>query len=91
MARLRNVDDDKPVHDLSDREYFFFSPSLDDTNRQEALEVQALTLEPESGHISDPVVVCDFTALYPSLIIAYNLCFSTCAGRTLLLTRANKA
>lgn len=61
--------------------YFFFSPSLDDTNNQEALEVQALTLEPESGHEVDPVVVCDFTALYPSLIIAYNLCFTTCAGK----------
>lgn len=59
----------------------FSTASLDDTNKQEALEVQALTLEPESGHINDPVVVCDFTALYPSLIIAYNLCFSTCAGQ----------
>ena len=63
------------------RQYFFFSPSLQDTNRQEALEVQALTLEPRSGHYKDPVVVCDFTALYPSLVIAYNLCYSTCAGK----------
>lgn len=64
-----------------DRQYFFYSPSLSDTNRQEALEVQALTLEPLSGHYQDPVVVCDFTALYPSLVIAYNLCYSTCAGK----------
>jgi hypothetical protein len=56
------------------RQYFFFSPSLQDTNKQEALEVQALTLEPRSGHYyKDPVVVCDFTTLYPSLDIAYNL------------------
>lgn len=60
---------------------FFFSPSLKDTNMQEALEVQALTLEPKSGHQSSPVVVCDFTALYPSLVIAYNLCYTTCAGK----------
>jgi DNA polymerase zeta len=66
---------------LEDRQYFFFSPSLDDTNKQEALEVQALTLEPISGHYTEPVVVCDFTALYPSLVIAYNLCYSTCAGK----------
>ena len=68
MAHFRkddDRDDKKPIHNLSDRAYFFFSPSLDDTNKQEALEVQALTLEPESGHIEDPVVVCDFTALYP--------------------------
>lgn len=69
------------TYDLSDRGYFFFSPSLSDTTHQEALEVQALTLEPLSGHQFDPVVVCDFTALYPSLIIAYNLCYSTIAGR----------
>jgi DNA polymerase zeta len=69
------------VHNLSDRCYFFFSPSLQDANKQEALETQALTLEPLSGHQQDPVVVCDFTALYPSLVIAYNLCYSTCAGR----------
>ncbi|KAG7363113.1 replicative DNA polymerase [Nitzschia inconspicua] len=66
---------------LEDRQYFFFSPSLDDANKQEALEVQALTLEPVSGHYTEPVVVCDFTALYPSLVIAYNLCYSTCAGK----------
>lgn len=66
---------------LSKVGYYFFSPSLRDTEKQEALEVQALTLEPQSGHQTDPVVVCDFTALYPSLMIAYNLCYSTCAGR----------
>lgn len=65
----------------SDENYFFFSPSLQDTIRQEALECQALTLEPKSGCYDDPVVVCDFTALYPSLMIGYNLCYSTCAGK----------
>ena len=69
------------VRSLEDRQYFFFSPSQEDVKKQEALEVQALTLEPQSGHFTDPVVVCDFTALYPSLIIAYNLCYSTCAGK----------
>jgi DNA polymerase zeta len=69
------------IHELSDRCYFFYSPSLQDTTKQEALEVQALTLEPKSGHRESPVVVCDFTALYPSLVIAYNLCYSTCGGK----------
>ena len=66
---------------LENRHYFFFSPSKEDTLQQEALEVTALTLEPQSKHYTDPVLVCDFTALYPSLIIAYNLCYSTLAGK----------
>jgi DNA polymerase zeta len=40
-----------------------------------------LLAEPQSGFHFDPIVVCDFTALYPSLIIAYNLCYSSCAGK----------
>jgi DNA polymerase zeta len=66
---------------LGNRGYFFYSPSKADCSKQEALEAQALTLEPISGFYVDPIVVCDFTALYPSLIIAYNLCYSTCAGK----------
>ncbi len=66
---------------IDQRGYFFYSPSKKDAAAQEALECQAMTLEPQSGFHFDPVVVCDFTALYPSLIIAYNLCYSTCAGK----------
>ncbi len=79
-VRRANAENEK-LHSLEDRQYFFFSPSQEDIKKQEALEVQALTLEPQSGHFTDPVVVCDFTALYPSLVIAYNLCYSTCAGK----------
>ena len=61
--------------------YFFYSPSKVDCSNQEALECQAMTLEPKSGFHFDPVVVCDFTALYPSLVIAYNLCYTTVAGK----------
>ena len=38
-------------------------------------------MEPRSVYYPDPVVVLDFQALYPSMIIAYNLCFSTCLGK----------
>lgn len=34
-------------------------------------------LEPEIGLHDEPVVVLDFASLYPSLIIAYNLCYTT--------------
>lgn len=81
-VRRRSIcDETNDAVDISEGNYFFFSPSVQDCSRQEALECQALTLEPQSGHYEDPVVVCDFTALYPSLMIAYNLCYATCAGK----------
>lgn len=45
------------------------------------MEYIPLVLEPESRMYTDPVVVVDFQSLYPSIVIAYNLCFSTCVGR----------
>lgn len=46
-----------------------------------APESLPLTMEPESGYYKDPVVVLDFQSLYPSIIIAYNYCFTTCLGK----------
>lgn len=49
--------------------------------RQPAMECIPLVMEPESTMYSDPVIVLDYQSLYPSQIIAYNLCFCTCLGR----------
>lgn len=48
---------------------------------QPAMECLPLVMEPESRFYTSPVVVLDFQSLYPSMIIAYNLCFSTCLGK----------
>jgi DNA polymerase zeta len=40
-----------------------------------------LVMEPISHFYHNPIVVLDFQSLYPSVMIAYNLCFSTLLGR----------
>ncbi|KAK9464313.1 hypothetical protein V1512DRAFT_278509 [Lipomyces arxii] len=58
-----------------------FSPSKRQVGRQNALEYLPLVMEPKSDFYTSPVVVLDFQALYPSIMIAYNYCYSTCLGR----------
>lgn len=40
-----------------------------------------LIMEPQSDFYNGPLVVLDFQSLYPSIMIAYNYCYSTCVGR----------
>ena len=61
--------------------YLAISPGSQQVASQPAMECLLLVMEPESGFYADPVVVLDFQSLYPSMIIAYNLCFSTCLGK----------
>ncbi|XP_015597697.1 DNA polymerase zeta catalytic subunit isoform X2 [Cephus cinctus] len=61
--------------------YVPVSPSTNQRAHMRAPESLPLIMEPESQFYSDPVIVLDFQSLYPSIIIAYNYCFSTCLGR----------
>ncbi|KAL5783696.1 hypothetical protein ACOSP7_008725 [Xanthoceras sorbifolium] len=61
--------------------YLTISPGNQQVASQPAMECLPLVMEPESGFYADPVVVFDFQSLYPSMIIAYNLCFCTCLGK----------
>lgn len=61
--------------------YAMLSPSLSQVHRQPRIECIPLVMQPKSDlYRHDPVVVLDFRSLYPSIIIAYNLCYSTCLG-----------
>uniref|UniRef100_A0A182VW29 DNA polymerase zeta catalytic subunit n=1 Tax=Anopheles minimus TaxID=112268 RepID=A0A182VW29_9DIPT len=57
------------------------SPSIYQRAHMRAPEYLPLILEPSSRFYADPIIVLDFQSLYPSIIIAYNYCFSTCLGR----------
>lgn len=38
-------------------------------------------MEPQAAFYTSPLVVLDFQSLYPSVMIAYNYCYSTFLGR----------
>lgn len=57
------------------------SPSVQQRAHMRAPEYLPLILEPLSRLYTEPLIVLDFQSLYPSIIIAYNYCFSTCLGR----------
>ncbi|XP_044259688.1 DNA polymerase zeta catalytic subunit [Tribolium madens] len=65
--------------------YIPVSPSVQQRAKMKAPEFLPLILEPESKLYVDPVIVLDFQSLYPSMIIAYNYCFSTCLGKVVHL------
>lgn len=61
--------------------FIMITPSRAQVGAQRALEIIPMVMEPESGFYEDPVVVLDFQSLYPSVMIAYNYCYSTCLGK----------
>ncbi|KAK2846284.1 hypothetical protein Q7C36_011138 [Tachysurus vachellii] len=56
------------------------SPSVSQRAQQRAPQCVPLIMEPESRFYSNSVLVLDFQSLYPSVVIAYNYCYSTCLG-----------
>ncbi|XP_060837644.1 DNA polymerase zeta catalytic subunit isoform X2 [Rhopalosiphum padi] len=67
------------------KNYVAVSPSIKQRAEMNAAQSIPLIMEPESKFYTDPVIVLDFQSLYPSIIIAYNYCFSTCLGNIDLL------
>ncbi|XP_028970573.2 DNA polymerase zeta catalytic subunit isoform X2 [Esox lucius] len=60
--------------------YIPVTPSVQQRAQQRTPQCIPLVMEPESRFYSNSVVVLDFQSLYPSIVIAYNYCYSTCLG-----------
>ncbi|KAI9039172.1 DNA-directed DNA polymerase zeta catalytic subunit REV3 [Aspergillus affinis] len=61
--------------------FLLVSPSRKQVGQQNALECLPLVMEPQSDFYTSPLIVLDFQSLYPSIMIAYNYCYSTFLGR----------
>ncbi|KAI0385004.1 hypothetical protein F5Y04DRAFT_203542 [Hypomontagnella monticulosa] len=61
--------------------FMLVSPDRKQVGGQNALECLPLVMEPQSAFYNSPLVVLDFQSLYPSVMIAYNYCYSTFLGR----------
>ncbi|KAF6808849.1 DNA polymerase zeta catalytic subunit [Colletotrichum musicola] len=70
--------------------FMLISPSRKQVGGQNALECLPLVMEPQSAFYNSPLLVLDFQSLYPSVMIAYNLCYSTFLGRIVNWRGMNK-
>ncbi|KAK3902219.1 hypothetical protein C8A05DRAFT_15695 [Staphylotrichum tortipilum] len=70
--------------------FLLVSPSRKQVGAQNALECLPLVMEPQSAFYPSPLLVLDFQSLYPSVMIAYNYCYSTCLGRVVNWRGTNK-
>lgn len=41
----------------------------------------AIVIEPKKGFYSEPIATLDFASLYPSIMMAHNLCYSTLVSK----------
>lgn len=70
--------------------FLLVSPSRRQVGQQNALECLPLVMEPQSAFYNSPLLVLDFQSLYPSVMIAYNYCYSTFLGRVVNWRGQNK-
>lgn len=70
--------------------FLLVSPNRKQVGSQNALECLPLVMEPQSAFYPSPLLVLDFQSLYPSVMIAYNYCYSTCLGRVVNWRGTNK-
>ncbi|GAB65574.1 DNA polymerase zeta catalytic subunit [Plasmodium cynomolgi strain B] len=70
--------------------FLLYSPSDKEIMEQRPILHIPLVLQPKSSINFFPLLVFDFQSLYPSIVIAFNICYSTCLG-TLSFKRRSDA
>ncbi|KAI6187607.1 DNA polymerase [Aphelenchoides besseyi] len=55
----------------------YFLPAMDQGDTESSYE-GATVIEPIRNFYTNPIATLDFASLYPSIMIAHNLCYSTC-------------
>ncbi|CEH16756.1 probable dna polymerase delta catalytic subunit [Ceraceosorus bombacis] len=63
------------------REDNYLVPSLKSEGTDDQYE-GATVLEPKQGYYDSPITTLDFASLYPSIMMAHNLCYTTLLTRT---------
>lgn len=58
----------------------YLLPTLEKTNTDQQYE-GATVIEPKKGFYEVPIATLDFASLYPSIMIAHNICYSTLVPR----------
>jgi DNA polymerase zeta len=62
-------------------DYLLLSASREQVFSQDPPTFIPMVREPPKNIFFSPVAVLDFQSLYPSIMIAYNICYSTCLGK----------
>ena len=65
------------------KNYTLLSASKSQLLNQSPPKFTPIVIEPPKNFFFNPVIVLDFQSLYPSIMIGYNICFSTCLGKLL--------
>ena len=63
------------------KNYTLLSATRQQLLNQSSPKFTPIVLEPPKNFYYNPVIVLDFQSLYPSIMIGYNICFSTCLGK----------
>lgn len=61
--------------------YIMVLPSKQQVQQQKPLECIPLVMEPQLAYYKSPLLVLDFALLYPSVMSAFNYCYSTVIGQ----------